>query len=402
MNLKKKLVGRILVITSLLTIPFNFIPSLRVSGIPIPFILLGITILYYFNPLRFSSKLKIDSFHLYSLYVFSSLPIFFYSILKIPQSYLTITYSVIPFLLHYLSPKFSIVLLKNIKWLLIGICIVSVLGWAIRFNIIESTLIFPKSNSGEVGIGYWGIRYMTSSRNADYLYPLFGAYLCFTKSRKNIFFSFLGVLLILTGILSLSRGAILISAILLIYLIRNVIFASKIKYILGIFILITISLIGIKNKTEVYQKEIGRNINLKEIIFSIVNGGSEFSNDDRKRIYSASLKEAVYNPFGYGIDNFKLQSYPRTNSAENAFLTIMIERGWLPSIIFIVFFVATLSQQYKYKLKEDIVLTLFLAIYLLVNYELNNFFTNFLIYFLITTTAADVRVKKRKYNSAML
>lgn len=402
MNLKKKLIGRILVITSLLTIPFNFIPGLRVSGVPIPFILLGITVLYYFNPLRFSSKLKTESFHLYTLYVFASLPIFFYSILNTPQSYLTITYSVLPFLLHYLSPKFSIVLSKNIKWIIIGICIVSILGWAIRLNIIESTQFFPESDSGEVGIGYWGIRYMTSSRNADYLYPLFGAYLCFTKVRKNIFISFLGVLLILTGILSLSRGAILISAILLIYIVRKVIFAHNIKYISGIFILITIGLIGIKNKTAEYQKEIGKNIDLKEIIISIVNGGNKFSNDDRQRIYAASLKEAVYNPFGYGIDNFTLQSYPRTNSAENAFLTIMIERGWIPGMIFIVFFVATLFQQYKHKLKEDMVLTLFLAIYLSVNYELNNFFANFLIYFLITTTTANVRVKKRKYHSALL
>jgi hypothetical protein len=401
MNFNKNIFGETLAVLSLFTIPYNFIPALRVLDIPIPFLLLGVTLLFYLNPLRFYPKLKLDSFHFYSLYIFSSLPILFYSIVLLPQSYLTIIYSILPFLIHFLSPKFSIIVVKNIKWLLFGLMGLTILGWAIRLNIIDSIEVFPESNSGEIGIGYWGIRYMESSRNADYLYPLFGAYLCFRFFKKNLIFNIVGVLFILTGILSLSRGAMLISGVLCFYVFQKVVFTRKKKYIIPIILLIVFGLIGINSKAEEYQEEIGRKIDFKEILSSIISGGNKFSNNDRQRIYRASLKEATYNPFGYGIDNFQLQSYPRTNSAENAFLTILIERGWIPSIIFLTFFVVTLYQQYQNKLKEGIVLTIFLAIYLFVNYELNNFFTNFLIYFLITTTA-NVRVKKRKYYSALL
>ena len=69
-----------------------------------------------------------------------------------------------------------------------------------------SNIIFPDARQSEVDLGYWGIRYMESSRNADYIYPLVGSILCFKLVKNDILKKVFILFFLITAVYSKSRG----------------------------------------------------------------------------------------------------------------------------------------------------------------------------------------------------
>ena len=101
-----------------------------------------------------------------------------------------------------------------------------------------------------------------------------------------------------------------------------------------------------------------------------MKGGLDFQINDRKEILFYTLREIVLHPFGTGIDNFHLPGL-NTASAENAFFTVLLERGWVSGFLFMSVLLRMISIEKIWKSK--VALTMMItAIYLTFNYELNN------------------------------
>ena len=123
---------------------------------------------------------------------------------------------------------------------------------------------------------------------------------------------------------------------------------------------------------------------VNEIFTSIFNqsASSNFSNLDRLNILNLSLSTFFDNPFGVGVDCFNLGSNIDSKSSENAFLTIFVERGLLPGILFLFLILKLIKKDsLSYNLKNLILCAFTIFIYFMFNYEYNNIFMNFF-YFL--------------------
>jgi hypothetical protein len=96
------------------------------------------------------------------------------------------------------------------------------------------------------------------------------------------------------------------------------------------------------------------------------------------------------NPFGAGIDNFNLKGFD-TKSAENAYLTILLERGLFPFIFFMLFIYMCLASSLTHN-NNSYIWVITLLLYFLFNYELNNIFGNFLLLFMVYETRNKVNV----------
>ena len=84
-----------------------------------------------------------------------------------------------------------------------------------------------------------------------------------------------------------------------------------------------------------------------DILISFFDSNTErnYSNSERIYIYIESIKSGFEYPFGVGLDNFgsamSNSLTPNTNSGENAYLTIFVERGFLGVISFLLFMIMT-------------------------------------------------------------
>jgi hypothetical protein len=356
-------------------LPFSFFPSLRFNEIPICFIFLFISII--FSKVDFAdlnSKTLVNVYtKLYLLYTIASLPIIFYSIYNNPSSIKAITYTIIPLIILIFYRDFINQFHFQAKFLLFGIFSVVIFGWAFKYNILSPLLYFPESKQAELDIGYWGIRYMISSRNADYFYPILGSILSF-KLIKNDYFKSVSIIFFLaTAVLSQSRGAIIIC---FMHLFIMLFFDNKLKDSKKMLLLGSLLVLIIPYYIDFNF--------LENVILSIFENDttSSFSNIERKKILFLTFDKFLNNPFGVGVNNFTLNGL-ESRSAENAFLTILIERGFFPGILFLFMLFKILKDSFYLKSKLLLLYASSIFIYLMFNYELNNFFTNSILLIII-------------------
>jgi len=338
----------------------------------------------------------------YGVYLISSLLSVFIGILHNQQEVLLVYfYSLMPFILFLTTYRY--IDMSKFKYLLfslsISIFLITLLGWTIRWEIIPFDYLFDQAKGSEFSLKYWGIRYEISTRNGDYLYPLFGLALSlyFTKRKFFIYLNiFLTIFYIVTLFASLSRAATLMGIISLIFFIHN----RKIVYFL---IVLLIATFGFENFSELYLT-----YNFDKIlssIFTIENISHQFSNEDRIDIIIKALLASIYNPLGYGINNYSeiyaVMDYSGrvSNSAENAFLTILVERG----LISFIFFCLAIFSMYKDSFRSfehanfNKIILFFWVFYLFFNYELNGVFFNFILYFIFL--GHHLHMKQLKSNS---
>jgi hypothetical protein len=202
------------------------------------------------------------------------------------------------------------------------------------------------------------------------------------NKKTNLFLLFQFLLFSCSLIFSLSRAAFIIWIIGLFFFLISINIKSKIS-----FFLIIILIIG-----YFYDFIISVAIpQFTDIMISVVQPNqSELnsSNEERLKIIIDATISASINPLGYGIGNYSSiykSNYVGhiSNSGENAYLTILIERGWLSFIFFIFFYLKTILYNFNKKnFTSNLFFSFFSLIYFLFNYELNNVFVAFSVFFL--------------------
>jgi len=264
--------------------------------------------------------------------------------------------------------------------------LITIIGWLIRLELIHLNLLFHSIVESEFLLGYWGIRYLESTRNADYLYPLIGLAisLYFYLSNSNKIYLFLTIIFQLTLIASLSRGAIIIAILTLFFLFY---IAEKRIKIYSLLVLIILFFI---NFDYIYNIYLTQYAIILESIFQTKSIQHNFSNESRIVILTDAIYSSLLNPIGYGLDNYQMIysifdfNTRVSNSAENAFITILVERGWVAFLALLLIFFATIKYAYNYQnLNLNKVLAPMLLIYFTLNYELNNMFSCFTLYILL-------------------
>ena len=343
----------------------SFLPIFRLGMVPVGLLLIfPIACWLLFDIL--ANHRSLDKFEItYFLYVITSIPSLLLGLFEVGlSSFYVFVYSSVVIIVS-LAMSFSKVRLKIILWLLfVVLTILTILGWVFRIGILDPSIVFEAAESSELLVGYWGIRYSPSTRNADYFYPLFAVLLANILITKTTVRNFVTLIFLGTVVLSLSRAG-LISSILI-----GIVFWKEQGVIRGfiniVLPLLFVVFLGIK--AEIIGPETLDVI--VDIFNSILEVGSRFSNNDRKEILFYTLREIVLHPFGTGIDNFHLPGL-NTASAENAFFTVLLERGWVSGFLFMSVLLRMISIEKIWKSK--VALTMMItAIYLTFNYELNN------------------------------
>ncbi len=369
----------------------NFLPFLYISEIPLFHFLLSTNLVLFILSNKFLIK-KLNLTIYGPLFLLSSFPAFVLGLsYGVGFSYL---YFLLSVLLVSCLLKINLETFDSLLSVLLFSCLFIVsIGWGIRFGIIDLTFASGTAKESEYLLGYWGIRYSESTRNADYIYPLVG--LCISlyfllKVKENLMLLFFSLFLV-SLIASLSRAALIIA---LLYLCIIFIFMNRKNRLFIIFLLV----IMIGYNFELFYKL------YDSVYFEILNSilttkstDTRFSNAGRLLILYDAIYAAIHNPIGYGVDNYNLiyktfDFGPRlSNSSENAFITILVERGWIPFIAFLAIFYFNFKKAISYYLTYKIISFNFiflpaLFIYFAFNYELNSIFPNFLFMFVFIET----------------
>ncbi len=365
----------------------NFLNQFKISSISLfLLVMLIVTMGVYFFRKRLYIPLGAPKYYLY--YVLASLIPLLIGVIFNIQAFFTFIYTLLPLVLFILTYKNIDYKFYN-KFLLtifISMLLITLVGWLIRLGIVEFNFFFEKAPESEFLIGYWGIRYLESSRNADYLYPMLGMAISiyfFIKNKNPIHIVFIFIFL-LSLLASLSRTALIISFIALIILF---LFSEKKVKLYTLFFLLVIIIYNYEFIYGMFNSEYSSIISS---IFSLESTENRFSNTARLKILEYALSSSLFNPFGYGIDNYgSIYNIWDINdrisySAENAYLTILVEKGWFSFFFFLLFWLLILKKAFQIKtITLNKILVPVLTIYFLFNYELNNIFANFIIYILL-------------------
>ena len=383
----KKRLNLILLFTILLISGLNFMPFAKSNGIPYFQVLIVVYILFFFFPLKKEPNLK--SLAIYRYYLISSLPclliVFIIDNSKISDALLIYSYALFPYLLFRISYRYLNLLIfkRMLVALSLSMILIVTIGWLLRLEIIQMNTIFDVKEA-EFLLGYWGISYKSSTRNHDYIYPLIGLcihlYFYYTNYFKKISLLLIFIFSI-TLIASFSRGAIIITCILSFLLLKKSSTKKIASISLLLFILISYNYSYILTIFDSNYQEIILSI------FELQNSNSSFSNADRITVWGDAFKASIVNPFGYGISNYsyiydKSYSGRISFSGENAYLTLLVERGFLSFCIFLWFMIYLLKRNLRNATGLNIFIIPAISVYYLFNYELNSVFPNF-IFFLI-------------------
>mgnify|MGYP006142963851 CR=1 FL=1 len=368
-----------------LTLGFNFVPLFSMGSLPlfhVAIFLLSVIGLLRKRFLMPNSKVII----FYSVYVLSSFwTLIFYADL---DSYKVLFYSIIPILI--LSGYRDLLSRRAfdffLKYLSFSIFLIVSIGWLIRLDQIDANFLFEGVLNSQIQMGYWGIRYLESTRNADYLYPLLGLVisLYWINSKKfNFIYFVLAGFFIFTLIASLSRGAFIITLLAVLILTIKVQLNRLLFFIFILLLYIFINFNAVNEFLSVTYIEVIRSISLDSV-------DSKYSNFDRYHLIMDSISASIVNPLGLGIGNFNSMyadissiSNEQQNSAENAFLTILIERGWFAFIAFVLMWIYLFRNSLRNKSSFNVFAIPLFLVYFLVNYELDNIFGNMIICLII-------------------
>lgn len=365
----------------------NFMPFARFNGVPSFQLLIVVYISFFFFSLK--KEPNLNSLVLYRLFLISSLPCIFIGLIldssNISDALIIYLYALFPYLLFRISYRYLNLLIfkKMLVALSLSMILIVTIGWLLRLGIIPVNTIFDVQDA-EFLLGYWGISYKNSTRNHDYIYPLVGLcihlYFYNTDYLKKISLLLIFIFTI-TLIASYSRGAIIITCILLLLLLKKSSTKKIISFSLLFFILISYNYSFIETVFD---------FKYEEIIFSIFelnNSNTSFSNADRITVWSDALKASIANPFGYGISNYSYiydKSFTGriSFSGENAYLTLLVERGFFSFCFFLWFLIYLLKRSLRFATEFNTFIIPAISVYYFFNYELNSVFPNF-IFFLI-------------------
>lgn len=368
------------------------------------FVIIAIIFISYCFFVKKSSiapSVKGTAVYSYRLFLFWSFPAFiigaYYSVFDALYFYV---YTIMPLLLY----KSTNILIFDFKKFLfaaeISLLIVVCLGWGIYFGLLPINFLFTNVTQAEIDLGYWGISYLESSRNHDYMYPLVGGSIAMYLYKnenipyKRIFYLFCFAFMEITILASLSRGGMIVA---LLYFVLFFYGLDKRGRIVSSIIAISILLIFYDQFKELIDSFFS---NIFLSIFGLsetTHYGGTFSNALRKMIYEDAINAAMVNPIGYGIQNFIMTSNIGGGSAENAYLTVVVERGWIATVFFVQFLIRiwkeTRRTLYVYSL--NFYLLPAIAIYFLFNYEFTSYMCVFVFYLLLISNRFSIHVQRK-------
>ncbi len=202
----------------------------------------------------------------------------------------------------------------------------------------------------EHALGYWGIHYLTSSRNSDAFFPLVGLLVSgawalgrWSRARSSTAlplalaaFWFGGAVL-----LSQSRSAWLaaiagVGALTVSALRDRVVTLQGLAAASAALLLVAASV-----PADVVRP-------LAERASTLYGGDAPSSNAERETVYRVALGEVARHPLGVGADGLTEalgKANVTTSWAENAYLQFAVETGWLGASVFVTFLAAPLVAQ---------------------------------------------------------
>ncbi|MBO5631700.1 MAG: O-antigen ligase family protein [Aeriscardovia sp.] len=359
---------------------FANMPYTKIAGI-LFFVYIAIFLVFYNwrhkqNAISFNTKQ-------YFWFVIFSVPALFVGLffLRFDALYFFI-YSLLPLLLYYTLPLNKINLNKFLLCSQASLVMYLIIGWMIYSLILPYNFVASDAWESEFLLHYWGVGYKPSTRNHDYMYVFTCACFCLALLKTNInkIVKVIEIVLfficLITLLATLSRGAMIISAWLLCIFYRD---GSPIYKRYSLFFVLIVIIANIGVILSQYQET------FKDIFLSIFglaeenSDGASFSNESRKDIYWNAIVHIIVNPIGYGIQNYGLAS-DGYGSAENAYLTLFVERGWLAGLFFAKWLITSFWKSNRYTVTYY--LSSCFLIYFLFNYEFMSY-SNVFIFFII-------------------
>ena len=274
-------------------------------------------------------------------------------------------------------------------WALLGGCVLAVSIGYIRF------LTLGGGVPSEHALGYWGIRYLPSTRNSDVLYAIVsslvatGLYAIARARLIRVMLMFIAIASLAAVMFSLSRSAWLAVStgyLTLLWFTRHQDLAIRRRArTIGVIVFVGIvAVLGLNpNETDTgYDVVVDRMRSIAD--------ASDPSVSNRERMYLAmdAVDGLLRFPTGIGVGNAAYalgRPVSSVGSAENAWLTLGLEGGWLAlaafSLILLWLSLSIISIPYNRSITQDdlfsaIGMALLVAIcsYLMFNYELNSLF----------------------------
>lgn len=222
-------------------------------------------------------------------------------------------------------------------WALLGGCVLALsIGYG-RFITLSG------GTPAEHMLGYWGIRYLPSTRNSDVLYAIVsslvatGLYGIARIRLIRLLLIFVAIASFVAVILSLSRAAwlaLLTGYLALLWFTRQHAFVRRRQQSVGVMVLAGMVLAAWFNANgsyDNYQLIVDR---MQTIIDS---GDPDVSNRDRLDLAKDAVVGILHYPAGVGVGNVAYalgRPAHSVGNAENAWLTIGLEGGWLAIIAF--------------------------------------------------------------------
>jgi hypothetical protein len=320
------------------------------------------------------------------------------TLISLPFFYFVIFYATLLLNNNNLDEDFIVSLFK---YVLFSAFLITIYGWLIRVGFVAIGSSGDDAINAEMLLGYWGIRYEPSTRNSDFLYPLLGsaiALFSYMKTKKLgylmliVFFNF-------TMIMSLSRAALIIALLSFLFTFLS---SSKLSKLLSLIFSVVLIAFNYEFLTPYYDVF----SSIFASIFSFESPIFKYSNSERMDIASLGLHAAIFNPVGYGVENYKIiydifgSEMSAKSSGENAFLTILVERGWgalVSIILLLVFAFKNAFKVYKkYGISDfNLMICPYLLVFMIFNYELNGIYLNY-IFFLILLSNLNIMMKNNK------
>lgn len=274
-------------------------------------------------------------------------------------------------------------------WALLGGCVLAVsIGYARYFTLSGGSL-------SEHTLGYWGIKYLPSTRNSDVLYAIVSSLVAtglyaFTRARFiRLVLVFIVVASFFAVILSLSRSAwIALStgyAALLWFTRRNNVAVRRRAQTIGVIVFLILVVATTFNSKEFefhYYLIVDR-------MLSIVDyADPSASNQERLNLAKDAVTGIIRYPAGVGVGNAAYAlGYPihSVGNAENAWLTLGLEGGWLAIAAFTSVLLWLLHSTKPTRLEQiacrqdasaaiGMGLMVSICTYLMFNHELNSLF----------------------------
>ena len=374
---------------------FNFLFDFPIFHILIALALFIVVVIFILRGLRFfvlrdSVSLMAMSFVLFSIPSYLLSVYFNSTLISLPFFYFVIFYTILLLNNKNLDEDFVVLLFK---YVLFSAFLITLYGWLIRFSFVGDGSYDDEAKTAELMLGYWGIRYDPSTRNSDFLYSLLGSAIAISlyMKTKKLGYSMLIVFFNITMIMSYSRAALIIA--LLSFLVMFLLIGKRSK-LLSLIILVVLIAFNYEF-LKPYYDIISTNF---VSIFSLAD--TNYSNAERIEIASLALYAAILNPIGYGLENYKIiydifgSELSAKSSGENAFLTVLVERGWgalISIVLLLVFAFKNAFKVYKkYGISDfNLIICPFLLVYMMFNYELNGIYLNY-IFFLILLSNLNI------------